>query len=112
MGFSLGEAPYLICDSLHDKRFSPVHARVWFNRSMTIRQAFESMTSESMSFRMQQFVHELIWLSYLEDHDDLVMVLIKAPGVMDTFGRAHEINTAQTLWNLRARLLADYVKDL
>lgn len=112
-----GNPPYLECSSKGDKRFSAFYARVCGRSIEEIYQAakiFEDGTTgltwkEAKGKRPTnvEYVRELysrLWDTYIEQHPELVSVLLAASGLSDMFGTPGSVCQATELWRIRTIL--------
>ena len=114
-----GTPPYLECSSRGDRRFSAFCARV---NGRSIEETYQAAKvfsdgSTNLSWRQAkgrtptniEYVRGLyskLWDQYIEEHPELVPVLLSASGLSDMFGKEGSVCQATELWRIRS-ILAD-----
>lgn len=118
----VGEAPYLECSGKGDRRFSAMFARIRGRMNLTIERIYQGTKVfeggvTGLSIRdakgkralNQEFCNRLyrqLWLEYLVENPDYIMVLVEASGLSDMFGQEGHVCQATTLWDIRNEFLS------
>jgi hypothetical protein len=112
-----GEAPFLECSSAGDRRFSAFYARIKGRGGKSIEEIYQAAKvfrngdtglpiDEAKGFRPVNVkeVRELysrLWDEYIQENPHLLLVLAKASGLSDKFGRPGGVCQATELWRIR-----------
>lgn len=119
-----GKEPFLECSSEGIKRLSAFHARPKRLNGETIEVAYQAMKvfedgSTNLHWRdakgrqavnqrdCAQF-YEGCWRSYIYENNDLLQLILQAPGLSDKFGQEGHVCQADVLWTIRERHLQTY----
>jgi len=111
---SHGDAPFLECSSRGDKRFSAFYALVNGKSIEEQYQAFKIFADGSTGKTWQEakgrkainqmeanLFYASLWDTYIKQHPDLLIVLKKASGLSDMFGKKGHCCQATELWRIR-----------
>ncbi len=115
-----GNPTYLECSSKGDKRFSAFYATV---NGKSIEEQYQSakvfedgsmklfwMKAKGKKAINQEEVSALyskLWDQYIEEHPDLLEVLISAKGLSDVFGQPGHCCQATELWRIRGQAIEE-----
>lgn len=121
-----GEAPYLECSSNGDRRFSAFYARIKARNNLAIEEIYQAskvfnfdgkrvsgLTWQKAKGRRaenQERVNKLyseLWDEYINEHPELIGVLVNATGLSDMFGLQGHCCQATELWRIRAMFLEE-----
>ena len=110
-----GKAPYLECSSAGDRRFSAFYAIVngkSIEEQYQAAKVFEDGTTglgwraakgkAAVNMPEVAELYENLWRQYIEEHPELIPVLIRASGLSDKFGQPGHVCQATTLWQIRS----------
>ena len=118
----IGEPPYLECSSKGDKRFSAFYAKVNGksierlyqaakifpdgSTGLTWQEVKKRQKAGSTPINMEQVskLYKALWREYLKDNPSYVLILKRASGLSDVFGREGHNCQAITLWELRGEI--------
>lgn len=118
----VGEPPYLECSTRGDTRFSPFYARPFCLEGHSIEEAYHAAKvfddgSTGLTWRQAKQkskdghritnyeecakLYSFLWDQYIEENPDLLVVLCRATGLSDMFGREGSPCQATELWRIR-----------
>jgi len=115
---SFGESPFLEASTKGDKRFSAFHAQVNGRSIETIYQGakrFGDHTGlhwrEAKGKRADnedevRLLYSKLWETYIEEHPELVPILLSFSGVSDVFGQVGHASQAEELYRIMRMLKA------
>lgn len=111
-----GSAPFLECSSKGDKRFSAFFARPSSLSGRSIEEAYQAMKvfedgATNLHWRAAKgrravnapacaLAYDRWWLEWVHEQN-LLPVLLAAPGLCDMFGREGSVCQADVLWRIR-----------
>lgn len=115
-----GQEPYLECSSRGDKRFSAFYARIKNRKNKSIEEIYQAAKifqdgSTGLTWRQAKgrkpinteyvsSLYDQLWLEYLTENPELVIVIKKASGLSDMFGQHGHNCQATSLWKIKKQL--------
>ena len=109
-----GKEPFLECSSRGNKRFSAFYAKVNGRSIEEQYQAVKRFEDGSTNLDWKEakgrravnatecaILYEDLWRQYISEHQELLDVLKRAPGLSDIFASKGSVNQAQVLWKIR-----------
>jgi hypothetical protein len=118
-----GEPPFLECSSKGTKCFSAFYAKIIKRDRNTIEEIYQASKvfedgSTGLSWRCAKgrkpvnieetsLLYSTLWDEYIEEHPELINILINSSGLSDMFGQEGHVCQATELWRIRNK----YIKE-
>lgn len=118
-----GSAPYLECSSKGEKRLSAFYARIQARGNKSIEELYqaakifedgrtglswrEAKGKQAVNMPATHALYALLWDEYMAENPDLLVMVVKAAGLSDMFGKVGNACQATELWRIRGRQSID-----
>jgi hypothetical protein len=120
-----GNPPYLECSSKGDKRLSAFYAKV---NGATIESQYqaakqlgdgrtnlsvnEAKGKRPVNYEEVAKLYSELWDRYIQEHPELLTLIINATGLSDIFGQPNHVCQATELWRIRNKHLFNAILEI